>query len=568
MIDFLKRTAKTALGAVAPIQSQLAGLASSFGSAANAQKKASDQKAKTAAASTVATSPNIVKPAGPIRPPASATDYYGSSSMFEVPSVKSSGVTTRPNIAVQAPAKPVATPPKPPQNSGFASSDPNVMRQVQAMQNVASGSTSIPSAPLSTFSTPSSRSLSSGTTAASPSVPVPSQSVSAPMQSQTSAAPKINEQLKALRDTLLSTYATTPEEQQARDALSKIIAQQANLAASEQSGLAQIADQPIVLGLIRGQEQALQRQAATQQGALAAQAIPLEQQLANLQASREMQRLRAKEELGFVESDEERALREQEMAAKAMGEGFTLGEGQMRYDAQGNLIAAGPEKTVSQSQPATVQEYQFARENGFVGSFLDYQRAKDQAQSSSAPSSYREWQLAGSPGSYADWVRSSSGKPPTEAQSRAATFAARLTNSLPTIDQLGSKFTGILSKISPVEWLKSEDRKLFEQAEADFINATLRRESGAAIAPSEFENARRQYIPQVGDTDAVLAQKKANRDIILQGMQKEAGSASFTPAGFGASQATPSIQSLRQQFPQFNDLPDDVLLEAAGFPMP
>ena len=60
---------------------------------------------------------------------------------------------------------------------------------------------------------------------------------------------------------------------------------------------------------------------------------------------------------------------------------------------------------------------------------------------------------------------------------------------------------------------KSDQYKQIEQAQRDFINATLRRESGAAIAPSEFENAQLQYFPQPGDTREVVKQKQRNRQM-------------------------------------------------------
>jgi len=60
---------------------------------------------------------------------------------------------------------------------------------------------------------------------------------------------------------------------------------------------------------------------------------------------------------------------------------------------------------------------------------------------------------------------------------------------------------------------KSDEYKQIEQAQRDFINATLRRESGAAIAPSEFENAQLQYFPQPGDTAEVVKQKQRNREM-------------------------------------------------------
>jgi len=60
---------------------------------------------------------------------------------------------------------------------------------------------------------------------------------------------------------------------------------------------------------------------------------------------------------------------------------------------------------------------------------------------------------------------------------------------------------------------KSDRFKQIEQAQRDFINAALRRESGAAIAESEFENARLQYFPQPGDTPEVVKQKQKNREM-------------------------------------------------------
>jgi hypothetical protein len=61
------------------------------------------------------------------------------------------------------------------------------------------------------------------------------------------------------------------------------------------------------------------------------------------------------------------------------------------------------------------------------------------------------------------------------------------------------------------------------QAQRDFINSTLRQESGAVIGPTEFENARKQYFPQPGDTDEVIAQKRANRALVVKGFARQAG---------------------------------------------
>lgn len=62
-----------------------------------------------------------------------------------------------------------------------------------------------------------------------------------------------------------------------------------------------------------------------------------------------------------------------------------------------------------------------------------------------------------------------------------------------------------------------------DQAERRFINATLRRESGANISPTEYESAVQQYFPRPGDSPEAIAQKERNRQEKIQAMSKEAG---------------------------------------------
>lgn len=69
----------------------------------------------------------------------------------------------------------------------------------------------------------------------------------------------------------------------------------------------------------------------------------------------------------------------------------------------------------------------------------------------------------------------------------------------------------------------SDDYQKLDQAERDFVNAVLRRESGAAISQSEFDNARKQYFPQPGDTEATLKQKAVNRQNAIESVKRAAG---------------------------------------------
>lgn len=116
---------------------------------------------------------------------------------------------------------------------------------------------------------------------------------------------------------------------------------------------------------------------------------------------------------------------------------------------------------------------------------------------------------------------------PTTAQSQAAGFAQRIIDSNGVIDSIGEQFTGAGSRAAGFtpQGLKSEERQVFDQATRNFINATLRRESGAAISPDEFTNANAQYIPQPGDSPEVLAAKTRNRRVVGESLRLEAGQA-------------------------------------------
>ncbi len=122
-------------------------------------------------------------------------------------------------------------------------------------------------------------------------------------------------------------------------------------------------------------------------------------------------------------------------------------------------------------------------------------------------------------------------KPRTESQTKDYLFGSRMqeaNNVVSKLERQGVDRGSMLSRSGsmgetaanvlgalPFNGLvgNSPEQQQYIQAQRDFINAILRRESGAAIAESEFENARKQYFAQVGDSDAVKAQKKRNREL-------------------------------------------------------
>ncbi|MCV3734986.1 hypothetical protein OCK02_02125 [Rhizobium sp. TRM96647] len=90
-------------------------------------------------------------------------------------------------------------------------------------------------------------------------------------------------------------------------------------------------------------------------------------------------------------------------------------------------------------------------------------------------------------------------------------------------------------------WMVSEDFQKFDQARRDFVNAQLRRESGAVISDEEFDNANKQYFPQPGDTPEVLQQKRANRQVVIDSMGRDAGPTYKTGTGEALSEARRAI---------------------------
>jgi hypothetical protein len=123
----------------------------------------------------------------------------------------------------------------------------------------------------------------------------------------------------------------------------------------------------------------------------------------------------------------------------------------------------------------------------------------------------------------------------TEMQSNANLFGTRAAESNRILQRLEGKYSplGIQFQESMVGGLPgvsyvankamSPETQQAAQAQRDFVTAILRKESGAAISASEFDNARKQYFDQPGDSNQVKAQKAQNRQTAIQGIQAAAG---------------------------------------------
>ena len=119
-------------------------------------------------------------------------------------------------------------------------------------------------------------------------------------------------------------------------------------------------------------------------------------------------------------------------------------------------------------------------------------------------------------------------KPLTEFQGKSTMFgtrAAQSHNILNSLEENVEPWKVAVSRTGGMltNWALPEEAQKVEQAQRDFINAVLRQESGASIGSSEFDSAKRQYFPQPGDKPEVIAQKRANRDLVIKGFARQAG---------------------------------------------
>ncbi len=151
-------------------------------------------------------------------------------------------------------------------------------------------------------------------------------------------------------------------------------------------------------------------------------------------------------------------------------------------------------------------------------------------------------------------------KPLTEFQGKSAAFGDRAMAADAILGKIGDDYSpaginyknaaenfpligGTLGTIGNV--MLSDNSQQVDQAKRDFINATLRQESGAAIGVNEFSNAEKQYFPQPGDSQAVIRQKADNRKLVIAGFKRSAGA----NAEFSNAQQKPAAKpSLKDIF--------------------
>jgi len=123
-------------------------------------------------------------------------------------------------------------------------------------------------------------------------------------------------------------------------------------------------------------------------------------------------------------------------------------------------------------------------------------------------------------------------KPLTESQANAKLYSSRMNKADQILSTIGSDYSPFAvssafsaedswvpgAGMAAYQMLSENDQKVM-QAQRDFLNAVLRKESGASISPSEFSNAAKQYFDQPGESKEIRKQKAEARRLAIEEIQ-------------------------------------------------
>jgi len=132
----------------------------------------------------------------------------------------------------------------------------------------------------------------------------------------------------------------------------------------------------------------------------------------------------------------------------------------------------------------------------------------------------------GSDGSVSLSTGSASAKPLTEGQSKDTVYATRAEGALTILDQYDSNLANLGNRMLDADptglvrgKLQDTDYQLARQAGDEFLQAILRKDTGAAITEPEQELYGTTYLPQPGDGPEVIAQKKQSRKRAIEAIK-------------------------------------------------
>ena len=225
-----------------------------------------------------------------------------------------------------------------------------------------------------------------------------------------------------------------------------------------------------------------------------------------------------------------------------------------------NEFGAGKEFTPAilkqmMPEPTTLErEYKAAQSQGYKGTINDFKNQMNEADKARIALDQQRLGLEGARFGLEQqkFAQELSGTKLTETQGNATGFGVRAKQANEIATNLENKGVTIPGKTSTIvsgiagmtpfvgdkyaEATKSAFNVLPEfagglspeqqqnaQARKNFVSAVLRKESGAAISPTEYANEERKYFPQLGDSEAVIKQKQEARESAIKALELQAG---------------------------------------------
>lgn len=374
LLDTLKKSLSSAASYVtAPITAPFKAAKSSFDATMNMAKNAAASRPTTP--SSPANTPTTL---GAYNPTSQQSGSLAVTGTGPVPTNVSSGVTTKSNsnyVAPQMSKIPAGT--TQPQTAPAPAPAPVQNTQSGSYNNMGIGTFQQSNDPaVQALIRSTNATMAGNTTPAATTTPTPA---------TTSIAPTDNG-LSELEKKLLGTYEVSAEERALRAEAERIDRQAAELRAGINSGLTKIEGQPITLGLLRGQQAMTARQGNDALNALTGSQNTLENRLKTLAGDRSLANEAAQKEYAMAAARAKGSepievggsliqlnpgTGKYEVVYQAPSKedgGFTLGEGQMRYDANGNLVASGaPKSTTTGGDKITMVDGKpFIFENGVL----------------------------------------------------------------------------------------------------------------------------------------------------------------------------------------------------------
>ena len=142
-----------------------------------------------------------------------------------------------------------------------------------------------------------------------------------------------------------------------------------------------------------------------------------------------------------------------------------------------------------------------------------------------------------------------SGKPFTEGQSKDIGFSTRARAALTTLDPIADTLTSRgdrLLDLAPMglgREMQGDNYQVASNAATNFLLAILRKDTGAAVTPSEEAMYGKVFIPQPGDNAALLEQKKRARELAIAGLEQGMPADALLAQGRAIMQATGATPS-------------------------